>query len=165
MGGNRKSAEMSDDTQVGSQAPRDEFRREVKERTRSTGISAALIAVVAFPAWAGFDYLIEPGNAADFALLRLAFDVPIAILLALLVSPLGKRYPEQLMLGIVALVEVAIAIMISRVEDHFAAYSLGMSLAIYACAFLVVWPWRYTAALIGISLAALAVAIAPAPAP
>ena len=59
------------------------------------------------------------------------------------------------MLGMFALVEIAIAIMISRVDDAYRAYALGMSLAIYASAFLIVWPWRYTAALVGISLAAL----------
>jgi len=151
--------------EAGNGELRQEFRREVKAQTRLTAISAGLIAVIAFPAWAGFDYLVEPNNAEDFALLRLAFDVPIALLLAALLTPLGQRYPEQLIFGIVALVEVAIAIMISRVEENFAAYALGMSLAIYASAFLLIWPWQYTAALIGVSLGALAAAIAAAPEP
>lgn len=144
---------------------RKRFRGEVKAKTRATGISAGLIAVVAFPAWVGFDYLVEPQNAAEFALIRLAFDVPVALLLAMLISPLGKRYPEQLMLGIVAIVEIAIAFMISRVDEQFAAYALGMSLAIYASAFLLIWPWRYTLALIGISFVSLAAGIATAPDP
>jgi diguanylate cyclase (GGDEF)-like protein len=150
---------------MGTEELRARFREEVKQKTRSTGISAGLIAVIAFPAWAGFDYLIEPANAADFTLVRLAFDIPIALLLVALISPLGKRHPEQLMLGIVALIEVAIAFMISRVDEHFAAYALGMSLAIYASAFLLIWPWRYTLALIGISIASLTAAIATAPEP
>ncbi len=139
------------------------FRRESKRNTRTTAISAGLIAVVVFPLWAGFDYLVEPSNAADFALLRLLFDIPIALLLAALISPLGGRYPEQLLLGMFLLVEISIAIMISRVDDAYAPYALGMSLAIYATAFLIVWPWKYTAAVVGVSLSALALAIATAP--
>ena len=131
------------------------FRREIKEKTRTSARYAGLIAAIAFPAWAGFDYLVEPDNAADFALLRLAFDVPMVLLVIALYSPLGKRYPELLMLGILAMVEISIAIMISRVEEQFAAYSLGMSLALYASAFVLVWSWRYTAALIAISFSAL----------
>jgi diguanylate cyclase (GGDEF)-like protein len=150
---------------TGAEELRARFREEVKAKTRTTGISAGLIAVVAFPAWAGFDYLIEPANAADFTLIRLVFDIPIALLLAALISPFGKRYPEQLMLGIVAIIEIAIAFMISRVGEHFAAYALGMSLAIYATAFLLVWPWRYSLALIGISFVSLAAFIATAPEP
>jgi diguanylate cyclase (GGDEF)-like protein len=142
-----------------------QFRREVRQKTRSTATWAGLIAVVAFPAWAGFDYLVEPDNAGEFALLRLAFDVPMIALLITLRTPLGERYPEQLMLGILALVVISVAIMISRVEEHYAAYALGMSLPLYASAFLLYWPWRYTAALAGISLGALAISIATAPVP
>ena len=156
----RSSLGTSEDARI-----QDAFRRESKRDSRSTAISAGVIAVVAFPLWAGFDYLIEPSNAADFAFVRLAFDVPIALLLAALVSSWGARYPEQLMFGIVALVEIAIAIMISRVDNAFAPYALGMSLAIYASAFLVIWPWRYTAALIGVSLGALVILILTAPEP
>ncbi|MGI8462630.1 MAG: diguanylate cyclase [Solirubrobacterales bacterium] len=141
------------------------FRQEVKEKTRSTAISAGLLGVVAFPVWIGFDFLVEPGNASDFALLRLTFDVPMALLLAALISPLGRRHPEALMFALVCLIEIAIAIMISRVDEEFAAYALGMSLAIYASAFLLVWPWTYAAALIGVSLGALAIAIPLAPEP
>ena len=141
------------------------FRREVKEKTLTTARYAGLIAVVAFPAWAGFDYLVEPGNADDFALLRLAFDVPMLALFAALFTRLGRRYPELLMLGILCLVEISIAIMVSRVEEQFAAYSLGMSLALYASAVFLIWSWRYTAALVGISLVTLAIAIAVAPVP
>ena len=141
------------------------FRREVKEKTRTTARYAGLIAIVAFPAWAGFDYLVEPDDAADFALLRLAFDVPMILLVAALFSPLGKKYPELLMLGILALVEIAIAIMVGRVEEQYAAYALGLSLALYASAFVMVWSWRYTAALVAITFAAIALSIVTAPEP
>ena len=39
------------------------FRREVKEKTRTTSRYAGLIAIVAFPAWGGFDYLVL--NSSD----------------------------------------------------------------------------------------------------
>ena len=143
----------------------EQFRREVKAKSRTTGIYAGLIAVIAFPAWAGFDYLVEPETAGEFALIRLAFDVPMALLLAGLISPLGERYPEQLIFGILALVEVSIGIMVSLVEEQFAAYALGMSLALYGSAVLMIWPWKYTAALVAVSLSSTAIAIAVAPEP
>jgi diguanylate cyclase (GGDEF)-like protein len=149
--------------EAGSAELHAQFRREVTAKTRTTGIYAGLIAVIAFPAWAGFDYLVEPETAGEFALIRLAFDVPMALLLAALISPLGHRYPEQLIFGILALVEVSIAIMVSLVEEQFAAYALGMSLALYGSAVLMIWPWRYTAALVVIALGTLAVSIAVAP--
>jgi diguanylate cyclase (GGDEF)-like protein len=151
--------------EAGSAGLRAQFRREVKTKTRTTGIYAGLIAVIAFPAWAGFDYLVEPETAGEFALIRLAFDVPMALLLAALISPLGERYPEQLIFGILALVEVSIAIMVSLVEEQFAAYALGMSLALSGSAVLMIWPWRYTAGLVGIALGAATIAIAVAPEP
>ena len=55
--------------------------------------------------------------------------------------------------------------MISRLEAAYAPYTLGLSLAIYGSAFLLIWPWQYTAALIGLTWLAVGVAIAAAPEP
>ena len=69
------------------------------------------------------------------------------------------------MLIFLTLIEASIAFMISRVEEAYAPYSLGISLAIYGSAFLLIWPWQYTAALVGLTWLAVAVAIAAAPDP
>jgi diguanylate cyclase (GGDEF)-like protein len=55
--------------------------------------------------------------------------------------------------------------MVGRVEEQYAAYALGSSLALYASAFVMVWSWRYTAALIAISFTAIALSIVTAPQP
>ncbi|MGI8750000.1 MAG: diguanylate cyclase [Thermoleophilaceae bacterium] len=143
----------------------DRFRAEVKTSTRATGIVGGAVAIVAMPAWIGFDYVVEPEHAGTFALFRLLALVPIATCLGALFTGFGRRRPEVLVLAIVAAVQITIAFMIPRVETQYAAYALGISLAIYATAFLLVWPPRYTAAAIGITWSALGLALLTAPAP
>jgi diguanylate cyclase (GGDEF)-like protein len=67
------------------------------------------------------------------------------------------------MLLFMGIIQAAIAFMIARVDDAYAPYALGMSLAIYASSFLLIWPWQYTAALIGLTWLVLGAAIATAP--
>jgi diguanylate cyclase (GGDEF)-like protein len=67
------------------------------------------------------------------------------------------------MLLFMGMIQFAIGFMTVRVESAYAPYALGMSLAIYASAFLLIWRWQYTAALIGLTWAALGLAIATAP--
>ncbi len=141
------------------------FRAEVRTSTRATGIVAGAVGVVALPAWMGFDYIVEPDHASTFALLRLIALGPMLVCLGALFTGFGRRRPELLVLAILAAVEIAIAFMIPRVETQHAAYALGMSIGIYATAFLLVWPPRYTAAAIGITWTALAAALLTAPAP
>jgi diguanylate cyclase (GGDEF)-like protein len=56
-----------------------------------------------------------------------------------------------------------IAYMTTHVVDAYAPYALGLSLGIYASSYLLIWPWQYTAALIGLTWAAVLVGIATAP--
>jgi diguanylate cyclase (GGDEF)-like protein len=130
------------------------FRTETKEATRATAVSAAAIAAIGFPAWTVFDYLVEPDNAGDFMLIRLALTVPILCFLGMLLfTRWGKDHPELLMLGTMVSVNFGIALMLTAVESHYAAYALGMSLPLYGGAFLLLWPPRYMAALCGGTLA------------
>jgi len=139
------------------------FRAEVRRSTRATAIATGLIAIFAFPAWAGFDYLVEPAQAGTFTKLRLLLELPLVGLWLVLFTGSGRRHPERVMLLMLALIEGTIAFMISRLEEAYAPYALGMSLAIYGSSFLLVWPWPYTAALIGLTWVALAGTIATAP--
>lgn len=139
------------------------FRAEVKSATRSTAIAGGLIAIVAFPLWAGFDHLVDPTHAAEFTTIRLLLELPlVALWLGLFTGP-GRRNPELVMLLFMGIIQLSIAFMTSRVESAYAPYALGLSLAIYASSFLLIWPWQYTAALIGLTWAGLGVAIATAP--
>ena len=139
------------------------FRAEVKRTTRTTAIAAGAIAIVAFPIWAGFDRLVDPAHSAEFTAIRLLVEIPLVALWLSLFTGWGRRHPELVMLLFTGMIQLAIAFMTSRAEGAYAPYALGMSLAIYASSFLLIWPWRYTAALIGLTWVALGVAIATAP--
>ena len=141
------------------------FRAEVKLSTRATALAGGALAIVAFPAWAIFDHLVDPAHAAEFTTLRLVLELPLIGLWLTLFTDLGRRHPEVVMLLMLLLVQGAIAFMTARVSNAYASYSLGMSLAIYASSFLLIWAWQYTAALIALTWAALSVAISTAPAP
>src|SRR4051812_26035106 len=139
------------------------FRAEVRSATRTTAVAGGVIAILAFPSWAFFDHLVDPTHGAEFATLRLALELPLIALWLSLFTPPGRRHPEVVTLLMVSVVQCAIAFMTTHVVDAYAPYALGMSLAIYASSFLLIWPWQYTAALIGISWAAVVVAGATAP--
>ena len=141
------------------------FRAEVKRSTHATVLAAGLLAIVALPAWAGFDHLVEPRHATTFTTVRLGLEVPLIGLWLALFTRVGRRHPELIGLLMLTLVEVSIAFMISRLEAAYAPYTLGLSLAIYGSAFLLIWPWQYTAALIGLTWLAVGVAVATAPEP
>lgn len=142
---------MQTDTDTGSH-----FSEVVRRSTRATGIIGGAVAVLGFPAWVGFDLLVDPTDGAEFALIRLICTIPMAALwLALIYTRLGHRHPEWLLLSILLIVDAGIALMITRLDDNYAAYALGMSIPIYASAFLLIWPPRYSAILVGITLGTL----------
>ncbi|MEA2418442.1 MAG: hypothetical protein QOE60_648 [Thermoleophilaceae bacterium] len=142
---------------------RSTFRAEVKRATRATAVAGGLIAIVAFPVWAIFDHLVEPAHGAEFTIIRLLLELPLVALWLSLFTDSGRRHPELVMLVFLGMIQVAIAFMTARVEDAYAPYALGLSLGIYASSFLLIWPWQYTAGLIGVTWAALAVTIGTAP--
>ncbi len=154
----------ADTTSTWGLATRERFRREVREATRRTGIGAGGLCAVGFPCWMAFDYLIEPDVAGSFVWIRLGFVIPIlAFWLALVFTRFGERHPELLLLGILYTVNLGIALMLPRVEGHYAAYALGMSLTFYGSAFLLLWPPRWTAALIALTLLTLVAILSIAP--
>ena len=146
--------------QAAPEETRARFDGEVKRATRATGISAGAVATIGFPSWTLFDYLVEPTSAPDFLWLRLGMTVPIALTwLGLAITAPGRKHPELFLLAMMALVNLGIALMIVRLESHYAAYALGMSLTIYAGAFLLIWSPRYMAATIGVTLGILALVV------
>jgi diguanylate cyclase (GGDEF)-like protein len=142
---------------------RADFRAEVRQATRTTAIAGGVIAIIAFPSWAFFDHLVDPSHGVRFATLRFALELPLIALWLTLFTRVGRRYPEAVMLLMLALIQGVIAYMTTHVVDAYAPYALGLSLGIYASSFLLIWPWQYTAALIGITWAAVFGTIATAP--
>jgi diguanylate cyclase (GGDEF)-like protein len=142
---------------------RADFRAEVRQATRTTAVAGGVIAIIAFPSWAFFDHLVDPSHGVQFATLRFALELPLIGLWLTLFTRVGRRYPEAVTLLMLALVQGVIAYMTTHVVDAYAPYALGMSIGIYASSFLLIWPWQYTAALIGLTWVALLAAIATTP--
>ena len=99
-----------------------------------------------------------PSRAGDFLVVRLIAEAGIALtVLALWRRRFGVRWAEPLSLLVVVCLVASIAWMVPRTGDQLEAYLLGLSLPIYATAFLVVWRWPMTVALTGFTGVALTV--------
>ena len=59
------------------------FREEVKRSTHATAVAGGLMAIIALPAWAGFDHLVDPQHATTFTAIRFGLEVPLIAPLAL----------------------------------------------------------------------------------
>ena len=128
------------------------FADQQRRAARSTTLITGVVALVAFPMWGIFDAVVLPDNAALFIRVRIGFEVTIAVAwLALLWERVGCRWPEQTAFLVVALPELAISWMVPRSGQRIEPYLLGLSLAIYASAFLIVWRWQLTALLVGVT--------------
>jgi diguanylate cyclase (GGDEF)-like protein len=131
---------------------RADYRAQQRIAARDTTLIAGVVALVAFPSWGLYDAVVIPDQAAAFIRVRLLFEAAIALAwLGLLWRRLGARWPEQMAFLLVALPEVAIAWMIPSTGERLAPYLLGLSLAIYASAFMIVWRWQLTALLVALT--------------
>jgi diguanylate cyclase (GGDEF)-like protein len=140
-------------------ALREEQRREIRRTTLLGGV----VAIAALPAWSVFDLLLVPEEAHSFLMARLVGLCVLAVLWVVLWRRPTGRWPVVLSLATVSTVEVTIAWMVPRVGTQLDAYLLGMSLAIYATAFLITWRWWMGAALAAITAAATAASSLTAP--
>lgn len=125
--------------------------------TRASIVAGGVVAIVGLPSWALFDYIVSPDQAWVFTQIRLVATALMVCLFGLLFTPFGRRRPELVGLGLVATVDIAIALLIVQLDANHAGYALGMSLVIYASALLLVWPFVYTAALAAIGGVALTI--------
>lgn len=137
-----------------------------REAAWATTLIAGLVALVAFPVWGFFDTVVLPGRAEAFLGVRFGFEAAIAVAwLALRWRRIGGRWPEQTAFVVVALPELAISWMIPRSGDRLEPYLLGLSLAIYASVFLIVWRWQLTALLVAFTSVTTAAFCVTAPQP
>ena len=58
-------------------------------------MAGGLIAIVAFPVWAGFDRLVDPAHGAEFTRIRLLLELPLVETLAEPVHGLGGAIPSS----------------------------------------------------------------------
>jgi len=139
-------------------------REVMHEQARTSGLVIAVAALLAFPAWSGFDVLLEPALAVRFLVVRLAALVPIAVLVWLLWRrPIGRHRPELLSVGILVVIQAAVVWMIPQVQN-VEPYVLGLSIALYGSGCLLAAHPRWTAGLVLATWAALGVAVLFAPA-
>jgi diguanylate cyclase (GGDEF)-like protein len=149
----------------GNAAVAGSVRAEMHEQARASGLIIAAAALVVFPAWSGFDALLEPGLAQSFLVARLAGLVPIALAGWLLWRrPLGRRRPELLSVAILVVVQAVVVWMIPQVRN-VEPYVLGLSVALLVAGCLLATHPRWTAGLVGATWLALAGAVVLAPTP
>jgi diguanylate cyclase (GGDEF)-like protein len=126
------------------------YRAQQRCDTRDSTLVAVVVGLVALPLWAVFDRVLVPDEAASFLVARLVCEaVLVGFGTALWWRRVGERAAEPLSLLIVLTLTCSIAWMVPRAGDQLEAYVLGLSLPIYATAFLLVWRWRLTVALVG----------------
>ncbi|CAN5910794.1 hypothetical protein BH23ACT2_BH23ACT2_26870 [soil metagenome] len=133
------------------------YRAQQQREVRGSTLVAGVVALVALPLWATFDAIMVPLRAGEFMTARVVAETVVAASWGVLWwRRFGLRWAEPLSLLMVATLTVSIAWMIPRSGDQLEAYALGLSLPIYATAFLLVWRWTMTVVLV----VATAVAIA-----
>jgi diguanylate cyclase (GGDEF)-like protein len=137
------------------------YRAQLRSAARESTLLAGVIAIVAFPSWAVFDFVLLPDKAVTFLMVRLGFTVAIALAwLALRSATFGRRWPQQTAFVLVLLPEIGIAWMIPRSLPHLEAYLLGFTLAIFASAFAIEWAWQLTLLLVTLTFVATGVFVA-----
>jgi diguanylate cyclase (GGDEF)-like protein len=139
---------------------------ELSLRARSSGLAIAVVALLAVPAWGGFDLLLEPDHARTFILLRFGCEIPLLGMVWLLwLRPVGRRYPELLTCLVLAVVQFEIAWMVVRATQARDFYLLGFSLALYGSGCLMGGRPRWTGMVVATTWLALGVALLTAPHP
>jgi diguanylate cyclase (GGDEF)-like protein len=140
----------------GRDALRVGYDAQLRQAALESTLVLGIVALVAFPAWSGFDLLL-PHQAERFLAVRLVFEMGIALAwLALRWDRIGGRWPQQVAFALIVLPEIAIAWMLPRSTPHLEAYLLGFSLAICGSAFLLVWRRELTALLLSVAVLATA---------
>ena len=134
-------------------------RDEMVGSTRETGILGGALLLVAFPLWSLFDRIHEPEHADAFFAVRVVVELVALVFWVLLCHRrIGPRHAEGLTLALLCLPELALAWMVAQVDSSLEPYLLGLTLPVFGSAFLLVWRWQLTAALIGVAGAAVTIA-------
>lgn len=131
---------------------------EMRASTRTTGLAAGVLILVAMPLWSVYDRIVVPDLADRFFTLRVGILVPVLLgWLLLLKRPFGDLHAEPIVVVMCAMPQLVVAWLLPQVDQAFEGYLLGFSLVIYGCAFLLVGRLWITVALVASSWAALMV--------
>ena len=131
---------------------------EMRAATRTTGLAAGVMILVAMPVWSLYDRLVVPDLADRFFVLRIVILVPVLLgWLLLLKRPFGDLHAEPLVVFICVMPQLVVAWLLPQVDQALEGYLLGFSLVIYGCAFLLVGRLWITVALVAASWAAIVV--------
>ncbi|WP_164699755.1 GGDEF domain-containing protein [Modestobacter sp. KNN46-3] len=134
-------------------------------RARSSGLLVCSVAAICYPGWALLDVALESGSADRLVAVRAVGTVALWTLLWLLWRhPLGRRSPGALAFGVLAVVQVTSAWMLTDVT-HIEFYLLGLSLALHGSGVLLAVRPRWTVLLVATTWAALAAALLADPTP
>jgi diguanylate cyclase (GGDEF)-like protein len=136
-----------------------EYRRLQRRETRDTTLVAGVVGLVGLPLWAAFDRVLVPDEAGEFLVARVLGELAIIVTCGVLWRRrrTDERWAEALSFLTVLCLVVSVAWMVPRSGDQLEAYVLGLSLPIYATAFLLAWRWPMTVGLAGGTAAAIAV--------
>jgi len=139
---------------------------EMRASTRTTGLAAGVLIMVAMPLWSLYDRMVVPDQADQFFVLRIGILVPVLLgWLLLLDRPFGDLHAEPLVVFVCVMPQLVVAWLLPQVDQAFEGYLLGFSLVIYGCAFLLVGRLWITVALVASSWAAIVVSFALQPQP
>ncbi|RZU33876.1 GGDEF domain-containing protein [Blastococcus saxobsidens] len=140
-------------------ATNDDLAAELAGTGRTAGLLLCWVGVLVMPAWTAVDHLSAPEHAHALLAVRLLVEVPMLVaLVALWRWPVGRRRPEGLALLVLAVIQIAIAWMLTVVPDR-QYYLLGFTLAIYGSGCIMVARPRWTGATIGLSWACLGISV------
>lgn len=129
---------------------------EMRASTRTTGLAAGVLILIAMPLWGIYDRIVVPDMADHFFTLRIAILVPVLLgLLLLLKRPFGDLHAEPLVVFVCVMPQLVVAWLMPQVDHAFEGYLLGFSLVIYGCAFLLVGRLWITVVLVAMTWAAI----------
>ncbi len=134
---------------------------EMRASTRTTGLAAGVLIMVAMPLWSLYDRMVVPDQADQFFVLRIGILVPVLLgWLLLLNRPFGDLHAEPLVVFVCVMPQLVVAWLLPQVDQAFEGYLLGFSLVIYGCAFLLVGRLWITVALVASSWTAIVLSFA-----
>ncbi|MGY5885594.1 diguanylate cyclase [Modestobacter lacusdianchii] len=132
---------------------------DVRSRARTSALLVCAVAAIGYPAWAVLDLALEPAAADRLITVRAAGTAVIAVLLCLLWwHPAGRRAPAAFAFGVLAVVQVTTAWMLTGVT-HVEFYLLGLSLALHGSGVLLAVRPRWTVLLVTTTWTTLALAL------
>ena len=132
---------------------------ELRTRVRASALLIVAFAALVLPAWSLFDLVLEPDRSGRFLAVRLVCVVPMLLALGLLWrSRAGRSRPELLTVGVLTVVQLDIAWMVTQVRS-VEPYAMGLSLALYGSGCILAARPRWTAVLVLITWTAFGGAV------